>query len=124
MKSCVIPTDEPKPDNIIVHTGTNDLKTINTLEELIMGILNLAMTCKTDANSVFICGIVPRSDKLNPQSAHCFLKCLKKRSQFRCTGLLHSSKLVNLDGKNLTCFIQKLVHNLMNLVLGSKSDKK
>ena len=30
-----------------------------------MGILNLAMTSKTDTNSVFISGIVPRSGKLN-----------------------------------------------------------
>ena len=60
----------------------------------------------------------------NPQSAHCFLKFLKKRTQFRCTGLLRSSKLVILDGKNLICFIQNLVHDLMNLVLRSKSDRK
>ena len=62
MKSYVIPTVEQKPD--IVHTRTNDLRTIDTPEEISMGILNLAMTCKTDINSVFISGIVPRSDKL------------------------------------------------------------
>ena len=28
MKSYVTPTVEQKPDNIILHTGTNDLKTI------------------------------------------------------------------------------------------------
>ena len=42
MKSYVIPTVEEKPDNITLHTGTNDLKTIDTPEELTMGILNLA----------------------------------------------------------------------------------
>ena len=42
---------------------------------------------------------------VNPWSAHCFLKFLKKRRQFRCTGLLRSSKVVHLDGKNLPCFI-------------------
>ena len=69
MKSYVIPTVEPKPDNIILHTGKNDLKTIDTPEEITMGILNLAMTCKTDTNSVFISGIVPRSDKLNEKAS-------------------------------------------------------
>ena len=69
MKSYVIPTVEQKPDNVILHTGTNDLKTIDTPEEITMGILNLAMTCKTDTNSVFISGIVPRSDKLNEISS-------------------------------------------------------
>ena len=44
MKSYVIPTVRQKPDNIILHTGTNDLKTIATPEEITMGILNLAMT--------------------------------------------------------------------------------
>ena len=69
MKSYVIPTVEQKPDNLILHTGTNDLKNIDTPEEITMGILNLAMTCKTDTNSVFISGIVPRSDKLNEKAS-------------------------------------------------------
>ena len=49
---------------------------------------------------------------------------LKERSQFRRTGLLCNSKLVHLDGKNLTRFIQNLVQNLMNLILSSKSNRK
>ena len=48
MNSSVIPTVAQKPDNIILHTGTNDLKTIGTPKEITVGILNLAMTCKTD----------------------------------------------------------------------------
>ena len=36
MKSYVIPTVEQRPDNIIFHTGTNDLKTIDTPEEIIL----------------------------------------------------------------------------------------
>ena len=32
MKSYVIPAVDQKPDNIILHTGTNDLKTIDTPE--------------------------------------------------------------------------------------------
>ena len=57
MKSYVIPAVEEKLHNIILQTGTNDLK-----------ILNLAMTCKTDTNSGFISGIVSRSDKLNEKA--------------------------------------------------------
>ena len=34
-----------------------------------MGILNLAMTCKTDTNSFFISGIVPISYKLNEKAS-------------------------------------------------------
>ena len=53
MKSYVTPSAEQTPDNIILHTGPNDLKTIDTPEEITMEILNLAMTCKTD--TVFLC---------------------------------------------------------------------
>ena len=34
-----------------------------------MGILNLVMTCKTDTNSAFISGFIPRSDKLNEKAS-------------------------------------------------------
>ena len=64
MKSYIIPTVEKKPDNIILYLETNDLKTIDTSEEITMGIINLAMTCKTDTSSNFMSVIVPRSDNL------------------------------------------------------------
>ena len=64
MKSYIIPTVEKKPDNIILYLKTNDLKTIDTSEEITMGIINLAMTCKTDTSSNFMSGVVPRSDNL------------------------------------------------------------
>ena len=46
-------------------------------------------------------------EDINSLSAHCFLKFLKKRRQFRCTGLLSSSKVTHLDAKNLT-FLSKI----------------
>ena len=54
MKSYIIPTVEKKPDSIILYLKTNDLKTIDTSEEITMGIINLAMTCKTDTSSNFM----------------------------------------------------------------------
>ena len=65
MKSHVIPTVKQNPDNIILHAGANYLKTIDTPKEITMGMLNLAMTSKTDTNSVFTSGFVPGTDKLN-----------------------------------------------------------
>ena len=58
------------------------------------------------------------------QIATLSFKFLKKRRRFRCTCLLHSSKLVHIDGKNLSGFIQNLVQNLINSVLSSKSNRK
>ena len=40
MKSYVIPTVGQKPDNIILHTGTNDLKAIDTPEEIHLFFIN------------------------------------------------------------------------------------
>ena len=62
--------------------------------------------------------MIPRSkfSFINPYDAHRFLKILKKCRQFRCTGLLHSSKLVHLDGKKLTFLTWNLMQILMNLV--------
>ena len=74
MKSYVIPTVGQKPDNIILHTGTKDLKTIDITEEITMGILNLAMICKKETNSVFISGIAARSDKLNASKVNSILR--------------------------------------------------
>ena len=69
MNSYVIPTVEQKPDNIILLKGANNLKTIDTPEGITMGVINLTMTCKTDTNTVFISGIVPRSDNLNEKAS-------------------------------------------------------
>ena len=55
MKSHIIVKGEENLDNIILHTRTNDLKTIDTPEEITMGIINLEMTHKTGTKRVFIC---------------------------------------------------------------------
>ena len=34
-----------------------------------MGIVNLAITCKTDTKSIFTTSVVPRSDKLNEKAS-------------------------------------------------------
>ena len=103
IKSYVIPTVKQKPDNIILQTKTNDLKTIDTPEEITTGILNLTMTYKMDTNSVFIFSIVPKSEKLNEKASKvnsilrhvcnlkniCFIDNKHRSPRFHCnrTGL-------------------------------------
>ena len=69
MKPYIILTVEQKPDHIILHTRTNNLKDIDTPEEIAMGIFNLELTCKTDTKNVLISGIIPKSDKLNVKAS-------------------------------------------------------
>ena len=108
MKSYVIPTVTQKPDNIILHTGTNDLKPIDTPEEISMGI----------PNSVFMSGIVPRSDKVNEKASKvnsilrhecnvrniCFIDNEQISPRFRC----------NRSGLHLNYYgTKKLQENLL-----------
>ena len=66
---------------------------------LVNGAQFLNTTCVAGAAVTVI------SSLINPYSAQYFLKLLEKCNQFRCTGLLHSSKLVHVDNKKLTCFM-------------------
>ena len=69
MKSCIIPVVEQRPDNIILHTIANDLKTIGTSKKITMGSINLATAYERDTDNVFVSGIVPISDKLNEKAS-------------------------------------------------------
>ena len=56
---------EDTPDNIILHAGTNDLRSEKTSSQIAKAIIELAMSLKTDENSVIVSSIVPRFDNLN-----------------------------------------------------------
>ena len=65
MKSYVIPTVKLNPETIVIHCGTNDLKTEKDHRKIANKILGLAHQRKTDDNSVMISGIVPWNGNLN-----------------------------------------------------------
>ena len=46
MKHYVSPDLEKNPDLIILHTGTNDLKSVSSLEEIANEIISLALSVK------------------------------------------------------------------------------
>ena len=56
---------EDTPDNIILHPGTNDLRSEKTSSQIAKAIIELAMLLKTDENSVIVSSIVPRFDNFN-----------------------------------------------------------
>ena len=53
------------PDHVILHAGTNDLRTKNTASQIAKATIDLAISLKDDDNTVTVSGIVPRLDDLN-----------------------------------------------------------
>lgn len=60
MKAYVVPTIKENPKMIVVHCGTNDLKTVKDHGKIADDILGLAHQSKTD-NTVMISGILPKT---------------------------------------------------------------
>ena len=67
----------PNPETIIIHSGTNDLKSDSSPEEITRDIIKLTTSCKTQTNKVILSSIVPRYDNLNEKATR-VNKCLKK----------------------------------------------
>ena len=68
--SCMVDHVKPtirddKPDHVILHTRTNDLRSEKTASQIARSITELAMSFKDDDNSVIVSGIVRRNDNLN-----------------------------------------------------------
>ena len=63
MKHYVKPSMEFKPDIILLHCGTNDLRSDQTADDIANNILELGKTIKNDNNDVIIFSITARSDK-------------------------------------------------------------
>ena len=55
---------DDKPDHVILHTGTNDLRSEKNASQIARSITELAMSLKDNDNSVIVSGIVPRNDNL------------------------------------------------------------
>ena len=59
------PAQKHEPDMILLHSGTNDLKFTKSPEEISNEIIKLALDMKTDANEMFVGGIITRDDEFN-----------------------------------------------------------
>ena len=56
---------EFNPNHIILHVGTNELKSSKTASQISRSVIDLALSLKSEANAVTISLIVPRKDNLN-----------------------------------------------------------
>ena len=61
-------TIERAPNNVILHYGTNDLKTSTDPEQIVENTINLEKSKKTDKNNVIISELTPRNDQLNKKA--------------------------------------------------------
>ena len=61
MDHYIMPSMEQKPENIVIHVGTNDLQSIDKASKISERIVNLALKCSVSSR-VFISGIVGRGD--------------------------------------------------------------
>ena len=65
MKDYIKPSLKYDPDAIIIHIGTNDLRTEKEPTQIADEIINLALAVKTDENEVSISAILPRNVELD-----------------------------------------------------------
>ena len=63
MNSHVCPTIKRNPGRIILHCGTNDLRSKVTPKDIAEEIIDLGNSMKTNENSVIISALVPRGDQ-------------------------------------------------------------
>jgi lysophospholipase L1-like esterase len=91
MESHVIPTKALKPDVIILHCGTNDLRKTST-DIISKNIVNLAISLKTDTNSILVSGLTSRKDQFNDKVNELNMLLLQQTSD-RNIGFIDNSNI-------------------------------
>ena len=97
MKDYIKPTISKKPDVVILHTGTNYLKSNQNPSDIANEIVNLAKNIKNSGTEVSISSLIPRGDRLSEKG-----KKVNKELQEKCTAenfafILHKNINSKLD---------------------------
>ena len=93
MNSHACPTIKRNPKRIILHCGTNDLRSQASAENIAEEIIELAKAMKTEGNTVFVSGLVARGDRWNAKVCE-VNRFLTRRSQ--------EGDLQFIDNSNIT----------------------
>ena len=80
MKDYIKPTIARKPDMVILHTRTNDLKSNQNPPDIANEIINLAKNIKISGTEVSISSLIPRGDRLSEKG-----KKVNKELEEKCT---------------------------------------
>ena len=65
MEHYVKPTMKYENDLLILHFGTNDLRSEKSADDIANGIINIGKSMKTENNEIMISSIIPRADNEN-----------------------------------------------------------
>ena len=68
LKPLCLPRLRKKPDLVILHTGTNDLKSVNSPEEIANEITSLALSVKENGQQIADSGIIPHEDRFSKKT--------------------------------------------------------
>ena len=105
MKSYVIPTKSFENDLIILHCGTNDLRSAKNPNDIAEEIIELALDMKTEKNELMISGIVPRRDKFNGKGMEvnkCLISlCNLNKMHYIDNTNVNTSAHLNMSGLHL-----------------------
>ena len=93
MNSHVIPTMKRNPKKVILHRGTNDIRSQATPENIAKEVMELAVSLSTKENIVFVSGSVPRGDNWNNKVSE-----IKKHLQSAC----RSRNMPFIDNSNIS----------------------
>ena len=121
MHHYAVPSLEYEPDQVILHIGTNELRSNKTTDDIANEIIDLALSMKQNNNDVKISGIIPRGDNLNDKAndVNCILKslCYENNMDYIDNSNILPSKHISNDDLHLNIYgIQMLTKNFSNAI--------
>ena len=103
LNSYIIPVKKRSPELVIIHGGTNDLRSHQTAEQIGKSIVHLAEFARNETNEVVISGIIPRADNLNTKAEE-----VNKVTRKLCI----ENKILFMDNSD---FPKKMLHGHLHL---------
>ena len=101
MKHYVSPDLEKKPDLVILHTSTNDLKSVSSPEEIANDITSLALSVKEKGHQIEVSGVLPRGDRFSRKAKDvndCLdIKCKDHNTDFISHKNINTRSYLNQD---------------------------
>ena len=123
MTDYIKPTHNYKPDCIIIHCGTNDLRIEEEPKSISKRIMDLSISSKRDENTICTSGIVPRNDNviLKEKAANvnevlhklCYSRnmCFISHDNINPTSDLNRSKL-NPNKRGLSIMVRNILEGI------------